>query len=318
VSAERSPLVLGEGFAGAAGVSEADGFFPAGTPSTEPVAPAVESRWRAMGTEVQVLVEGDPWLVVLARNRVADLESRWSRFLPMSEVSRLNRAAGQPIVVSDETTRLLQAAVEGWQRTEGLFDPTVLGDVVRAGYDRTFADLPPDRREAPPSRWRRGAETIRVGDGLARLAKGVAFDPGGIGKGLAADIVAAELVHQGAERVLVDIGGDLRVAGRPPAGGWSIALPDGGCVRLDAGGVATSGASRRRWLIAGSEHHHLIDPRTGRPAALPADRTVTVLAAAAWQAEVLATAAIVAGPTRGEALVRRAGAHTAASWPATP
>jgi thiamine biosynthesis lipoprotein len=106
----------------------------------------------------------------------------------------------------------------------------------------------------------------------------------------------------------------LRVAGHPPDGGWGIALPDGGTVRLDEGGVATSGAARRRWLIAGDEHHHLIDPRTGQPALIPADRTVTVVAAEAWQAEVLATAAIVAGPERGEELVRRAGAHTATSW----
>jgi thiamine biosynthesis lipoprotein len=221
------------------------------------------------------------------------------------------------VALSADSVRLVERALDAWRLTVGRFDPTVLGAVIRAGYDRSFDQLGPSGGDTA-SPLSVGAAGILVDGDRVRLPPGVGFDPGGIGKGLAADIVAAELVHQGAERVLVDIGGDLRVAGRPPAGGWSIALPDGGCVRLDEGGVATSGASRRRWLIAGSEHHHLIDPRTGRPAALPADRTVTVLAAAAWQAEVLATAAIVAGPTRGEALVRRAGAHTAASWPATP
>jgi thiamine biosynthesis lipoprotein len=157
-----------------------------------------------MGTDVHVVVQGDPWLVVVARRRVADLESRWSRFLPDSEISRLNRAAGQPVVVSSETARLLRAAIEGWQRTEGLYDPTILGDLIRAGYDSTFTDLAESRLDAPHSHWRRGANAIDVGDGQARLPNGVAFDPGGIGKGLTADIVATELVEQGATSVLID------------------------------------------------------------------------------------------------------------------
>jgi thiamine biosynthesis lipoprotein len=277
-------------------------------------AASTESRWRAMGTEVHVLVSGDPWLLVLARHRVADLESRWSRFIPGSEVSRLNRAHGQAMAVSAETLRLLRVAIDGWRRTDGLYDPTVLGDLVRAGYDRSLELLPRSRPDQPTSTWRRGADEIHVGDGQVRLPAGVGFDPGGVGKGLAADIVAAELVAAGADRVLVDIGGDLRVEGRAPLGGWTIALPDGGTIRLDDGGVATSGASRRRWLVGGETRHHLVDPRTGRSADIPIDRTVTVVAAEAWQAEVLATAAIVAGPGTGDDLVRRAGAHTAEAW----
>ncbi len=276
----------------------------------------LESRWRAMGTEVHVLVSGDPWLLVLARHRVADLESRWSRFLPDSEVSRLNRAHGQAMAVSAETVRLVSVAVEGWRRTDGLFDPTVLGDLLRAGYDLSFEHLPRTRRDEAVSPWGRGAEQIHVGDGQVRLPRGVGFDPGGVGKGLAADIVAAELVAAGAERALVDIGGDLRVAGRAPLGGWTIGRSDGGVLRLDAGGVATSGPSRRRWRVEGQERHHLMDPRTGRSADIPASRSVTVVAAEAWQAEVLATAAIVAGPGLGDELVLRAGAHTAEAWPA--
>jgi thiamine biosynthesis lipoprotein len=272
------------------------------------------SQWRAMGTEVNVLVSGDPWLLVLARHRVADLESRWSRFIPDSEVSRLNRAHGQAMAVSTETLRLVRVAIEGWRRTDGLYDPTVLGDLVRAGYDRSLELLPASRPVEPMSAWRRGAGEIHVGDDQVRLPDGVGFDPGGVGKGLAADIVAAELLAAGADRVLVDIGGDLRVAGRAPAGGWSIALPEGGTVRLDGGGVATSGPSRRRWLVAGQTRHHLVDPRTGRPADIPSDRAVTVVAAEAWQAEVLATAAVVAGPGLGDELVRCAGAHTAMAW----
>lgn len=267
-----------------------------------------------MGTDAALVVVGDPSLLVVGRQRIADLEARWSRFRPDSEVSVLNRSAGRPVPVSAETARLVRAGIEGWARTGGLFDPTVLGDLIRAGYDRTIADLPPDRAQDPPSRWRRGADRIRIDGGEVCLPPRVAFDPGGVGKGLAADIVAAELVELGAARVLVDIGGDLRLAGRPPEGGWRIALPQGGAIAVDQGGVATSGASRRRWLVAGSVRHHVIDPRTGRPARIPEHRTVTVVAAEAWQAEVLATAALIAGPAAGDELVRRAGAHTAEAW----
>jgi thiamine biosynthesis lipoprotein len=136
------------------------------------------------------------------------------------------------------------------------------------------------------------------GTGVVSLPPGAVVDPGAIGKGLAADLVSAELVADGAAGALVSVGGDLRVAGRAPAGGWIVALDhDGsepiGSVALVAGGVATSSILRRRWWTPAGRVHHVIDPRTGRPTS-GAAIACTVVAGEAWWAEALATAVIVA------------------------
>ena len=97
-----------------------------------------EIRFRAMGSEIHLVVMGDHRLLDVARRRIDDLERKWSRFIPTSEISRLNANRGEPVAVSDDTFLLVRRALEGWRATGGRFDPTVLGDLVRAGYDRPF------------------------------------------------------------------------------------------------------------------------------------------------------------------------------------
>lgn len=271
-----------------------------------------------MGTDVHVIVHGDPSLAELAQAEVERLEQRWSRFLPTSEVSELNRCAGQWVSVSPETIELVQRAIAAHAVTEGRFDPTVLGDVIRAGYDQSFEVLleQGDRQDLPTSTLARGVDAIDVDapDGRVRLAAGTGFDPGGLGKGLAADLVATRIDNEGAAGALVNIGGDLRAVGVGPAGeDWSVALDPAvtgdpiATVVLDRGAVATSTVLRRRWTVAGHQVHHLIDPRTGEPAASDVV-SASVLARQGWQAEVLAKAAVVAGVTDGLALIERTGA----------
>ena len=101
-----------------------------------------ELRFRAMGSDAHVLVVGGPlWLADRARDRVAALEQRWSRFIPDSEVNWLSRRSGSAVTVSPETVQLIAHAVDAWRVTDGAFDPTVLGDVIRAGYDESFEQL---------------------------------------------------------------------------------------------------------------------------------------------------------------------------------
>ena len=101
-----------------------------------------ERRVLAMGSDVHlVVVGGAPGLADAALDRLEELEARWSRFRDSSEVSELTRRAGGPVAVSDDTMLLVRRALQAWWLTGGAFDPTVLGDVVRAGYDRTFEDL---------------------------------------------------------------------------------------------------------------------------------------------------------------------------------
>ena len=247
-----------------------------------------------MGTTAHILVvDTDPAFLDHAQSRIEELERRWSRFLPTSEVSALNRNAGRALQVSNDTIQLVRRALEARDATHGLFDPTVLGDVVRAGYDRSFDALGPVRR-AVTSDLTTNADGIEIEDNRVRLPSKTGFDPGGIGKGLAADFVTEELVARGAAGVCVNLGGDIRVAGVAPGGGaWTIDVVhpelDEPVARVGVtdGAVATSTTLRRRWTVDAQVRHHLIDPRTGRPSAT---RNVfaTVIAGYAWAADVLA------------------------------
>ena len=205
--------------------------------------------------------------------------------------------------MSPETITLLTAARDASVLTDGRFDPLLLDAVEAIGYRETFAAL--DRPVARPAPLRRhaGATAISIDpdDRTVALPAGARFDPGGIGKGLAADLVADELRSFGAAGVCVNVGGDLRVAGAPPGTGdaWVIAVRDApddepiAHVAVADGGVATTSRSRRRWTTAdGIERHHVVDPTTGRSAETPV-RCATAIAAEAWRAEVLSTVAFL-------------------------
>jgi thiamine biosynthesis lipoprotein len=252
------------------------------------------------------VVGGDDALATAAQARIRDLERRWSRFLPTSELSRLNDCAGQPVVVSAETFDLVARAVRAWRLTEGKYDPTVGAALVRHGYDRDFADVArtiadtPDPVALPPGA---GAIGLMPSGNAVTLPPGVTIDPGGIGKGLAADTTARMLVEGGADGALVNVGGDLRAVGEPPDGdGWVVTVPDPldperELLRLaiPAGAVATSSRLQRRWLTTAGEAHHLIDPATGAPVVTDVV-AVTVVAGEAWWAEALAKAVFLTGP----------------------
>ena len=279
-----------------------------------------QAEFKAMGSTAHLVVVGGPaQLVDRGRARVADLERRWSRFLPDSEVSELTRRAGTPVSVSPETALLVELAVEAFRLSGGSFDPTVLGDVVRAGYDRSFdarlgasaglspepeVEMPVERDELGHHHLRRlvtGCSDIEIDGAAVCLPEGTGFDPGGIGKGLAADLVTEELLEAGAEGACLSLGGDVRVRGvGPDDEPWTVAVehpwaaePIARIGLLD-GAVATSTSLKRRWAVAGEMRHHLIDPGTGRPS----DSDLTLVSAVAgngWVAEILAKSVLLRG-----------------------
>jgi thiamine biosynthesis lipoprotein len=173
--------------------------------------------------------------------------------------------------------------------------------VIRAGYDRSFDDLPATRSRRPASHLTVGCADIEVTDHHVTLPEGTGFDPGGIGKGLAADLIGREIRAAGADGVCVNLGGDLRVSGSAPGGGtWTVGVEHAwsaaplALIGLAGGAVATSTTLRRRWELDGVEHHHLIDPGTGEPS--DTDLTsATVVTGQAWMAEVLAKAVLLRG-----------------------
>jgi thiamine biosynthesis lipoprotein len=270
-----------------------------------------------MGTQVHLVAVGaDPEVLELGRQHIHELEALWSRFREDSEISRLNLAAPRPVRVSPETIELVQRSLEGWRATSGAFDPTILGDLVALGYHASFEHLgeesalplPPRQRGEP------GRVVVDRRNQTVRLPEGAALDPGGIGKGLAADIVAEKMLEAGAGGVCVNVGGDLRVAGCPPTpSGWTVGVDDpfGGppltTLALQDGAIATSSRLGRTWMRSGVLRHHLLEPATGMPASTRL-AAVTVVAGRGWWAEVLAKAIFLAGPSAGVALLQRAGA----------
>jgi thiamine biosynthesis lipoprotein len=266
-----------------------------------------ERTFPAMGASGHVLVHGPARLLDQAETRIEELEDRWSRFRPQSELSTLNRRRdGRPWRVTADTALLVQACVTAWRGTGGRFDPTMLDAVVALGYDRDF-DLVRDAAagSAAAPRPGHGLDGVVVDDaaGTVTLPADVRIDPGGLGKGLAADVVVAELLASGAQGALVNLGGDLAVDGTAPGdGGWSVSVDDPFApghalrdIRLVRGGVATSSTLMRRWRCGDDVMHHLLDPATGLPTR-SGIAAATVVAGTAWWAEALATAIVVGGP----------------------
>lgn len=285
----------------------------------------VEQRWErrfpAMGTQCHVVVEGAPAsLLDLAQQRVLDLQALWTRFETTSETSRLSRRGHG--VVSPQTFHLVACGLLGWRWTRGTFNPFMADEVAALGYDRDFDELPvPTGREplAAPARWvlrPRPVISLNRRTRTVVLAPGASLDSGGLGKGLAADLVSAELIGAGARACLVNLGGDLRVRGQRRKS-WIIDIAAENdrvgspvAIRLRAGGLATSSTVRRRWrAAAGQAAHHLLDPRSGAPLETPLT-TVSVVAPAGWVAEVLSKAAFVQPRPRTARLLQR---HRAAA-----
>ena len=265
-----------------------------------------------MGTTAHLLIIGPDAIGELewAKTRLAAIETRWTRFSPTSELSRLNDKAGRTVMVSPDTYRLIDHAVAAWSRTGGRFDPTMLDALSSLGYDRNFTDMICPTGSAVTRRSPGSVAAIDLLPGInaVTMPAGVKLDPGGIGKGLAADIIVAELLSRGATSVMVNLGGDLRVAGIPPDGAlnWSISVADpfdaaGELLRVEipAGAVATSSRLERQWVDSqGNKLHHLLDPSTSRPIANDI-ASVTVIAGEAWWAEALTKAVFTAGVEAG-------------------
>ena len=254
-----------------------------------------------------------------------------SRFRTDSDVSRVNAAAGRLVPVAPLTRRLVAVALDAARETAGAVDPTVGAHLLDAGYTddialvRAASQRGADAPSAPAS-W----STVRVDDdlGLVGVPAGLRLDLGATAKAWTADEAARRVWTRVGRPVLVEIGGDLAVAGttsRP----WRIDVAEvagGPSYRVDLthGGVATSSVLGRCWTSDRGSEHHLIDPRTSRPVDGPL-RTASVWAPTALAANTWSTAAIVWGVTalarlRDAGVDTRLVAHdgtvtTCGSWP---
>jgi thiamine biosynthesis lipoprotein len=271
-----------------------------------------------MGCEAHVVLVGSRrGEMNRVRRQLEHLELRWSRFLADSDISRLNRARGSSVAVHADTVRLFEVARRGFDMTGGRFDPTVLASVEARGYVTSLDEGMPAFWTAPPIP-ASGLAAVQVDAerALARLDVGVGFDPGAVGKGLAADMAVEGLIDRGVTGALVSIGGDLAVAGESPQGGpWAVSVEDPldprrdvAVLHLPAGGIATSTARHGRWFTSEGPAPHVIDPSSGAVVGSEV-ASVTVVAESAATAEMVATAALVAGQGDGLALIDHLGLH---------
>jgi thiamine biosynthesis lipoprotein ApbE len=314
--------------------------------------PTAAASWQALGMLVQLVVT-DPGALdeagqLLARD-LAELDAACSRFRPDSEIVRIGRAAGDAaglctVTVSPLLAEAVAVALRAASLTNGDVDPTVGAAISALGYDRDFGQLPAIGPALPlTTRVVPGWHCVDLDPVTRRLTlpAGVQLDLGATVKGWAADRSAIRIAKELGCGVLVSLGGDTAVAGDPPEGGWRIRVqdvtgrpgdppPPGGpntVIAIRDGGLATSSTVARRWRRGGDVLHHILDPRTGLPAA-PVWRTVSVAAATCADANTAATAAIIRGrpapdwlaslnlPAR---LVEADGTvHVIAGWPADP
>lgn len=241
-----------------------------------------------------------------ARGWFRSWETTLSRFNPESELSRLNAAGGHPFHAGRVLWSVLRLALRAARETGGLVTPCALAALEAAGYTATYEHI--DRNRAadtspPPVPDWRGVETD-VATHTVKLPPGARLDLGGFGKGWAAERCAMRLGRLAP--VLVDAGGDIAATGPRQDGlPWHIDIPHPlqgrnslAVLPLLRGGVATSGRTLRRWRLDGEERHHLIDPRTGRPAATDL-LSVTVLAERLTAAEAAAKAIFLLGSRAG-------------------
>jgi len=234
-----------------------------------------------MGVDVVVGGEGvRSWKAV--RELVLRWDSTFSRFRDDSELNRVNACSDAVVLVSETFARGVRAALAAARATGGHVDPTLGAAMIAPGYDQDFSRLGADSRplgDPVPGAW----HAVTLSGRILSRPPGTLLDLNGVVKSLAVDH-ALRLLPAGS---FVSAGGDLATSGDVV-----VALPDGSPIRLESGGVATSGVTRRRWQRGGADQHHLIDPRTGRPARSRWDG-VTVAASSCLGADVAARAAFL-------------------------
>ncbi len=270
-------------------------------------------EFRAMGSRIGMWLVSDDTEAASGRLGAAWVfmrlvELQLSRFLSDSELSLLNARSGFPAQVSPVLWQALGAALDAARRTGGLYDPTVIDALEAAGYARSFADgLDVEAPTAQPAPPKAGWRDIRMDENTrtVTLPPDVRIDLGGSAKAWAAVRAADMMASLGA--CLVDAGGDIAARGTPPdnEAGWPVGVadphqPDADLctLRVRDRGVATSGMDYRRWRRGASVQHHIIDPRTRRPADTDL-WTVTVVAKDVVEADLHAKVALLLGSAEG-------------------
>ena len=286
-------------------------------------------EFRAMTTDIMLAADGDPAMVnegfEVVTRWIKACEQRFTRFTDTSELAGLNRSEGRWYPVSQDMFELLTDAYLLVDQTNGIFDPSILPDLEKAGYTRSIEEIrAQDIGLQKPTHQTRSRinsgfnqrpvsfTSIRLDpkDQSVRLQPGMRIDLGGIAKGWIAEKAAYKLAAF-SDAAAVDIGGDMFLIGQPkdePL--WRVGLEDPKVPSNDLAvlharspiAIATSSIVKRRWLQAEEIRHHLIDPRWGEPAETDW-LSVTAIAPHGTQAEAFAKALLIAGSKEASQIV---------------
>jgi len=254
-----------------------------------------------------------------AQQYIEASERRFTRFSETSELSALNRAAGTWFHASADMTFVVSLAKQYVEQTDGLFNPAILPDLERIGYDRSMDLIRAQDALLPPARFGGSSRLLPLDKLLINpdenriyLPEGMRLDLGGIAKGWIAQQAALVLADYSLA-CLVDAGGDMFMVGLPEEkASWQITLEDPRnadriltSLNVPPGALTTSSIMKRKWKQGETSRHHLIDPRTGEPAETDW-LSVTVIAPHADMAEVFAKALLIAGPHEADMLAQNA------------
>jgi thiamine biosynthesis lipoprotein len=263
-----------------------------------------------MGTQYRVVARCESQIKGTRIESVLErVNASMSTYDAGSELSKINAApVGEWMTLSPELTYVMSAAIDLSLQSDGAFDMTVLPLVNAWGFGAFPLERAPTNEILDEARKRVGFRKIVLEGRKLRKNADVEIDLSAIAKGFGVDAVAAELEMQNCSDFMIEIGGEVQVAGVNPAGrSWRIAIegPDGmitpltdRILELTSGSVATSGDYRNLVKWNGVTYSHTIDPRLGAPISHPL-ASVTVLHESAMWADGFATLINVLGPKAG-------------------
>jgi FAD:protein FMN transferase len=276
----------------------------------------------ALGTKNRIFVDegGKESALQKAVERITEIENRMSAFVPDSDLSLLrNRAGNGWQRVHFDTFHLIRKGLEFGALSGGAFDITVRPLVELWGINRK-QDFVPDESEIEKALALVNYREVHMEPDLSSIClerSGQALDLGGIAKGYAADEVKRILLENRIRSALINLGGNVVAVGdRADGSPWRIGIqnplaPTGeilGSLSVSDQTVVTSGCNERFFLRNGIRYHHLLDPRTGRPAQNSL-LSVTVVSPSSLNADALTTALFILGQKSSEKLLKEVGAQ---------
>lgn len=277
-----------------------------------------QKKWnrtfKAMGTDIVIDIVGDQRCVYLAKKSFdaseiffERIEQIFSRFRSDSELSCVNCATGSYVHVSEEFIDVVERALHYHDRTQGYFDPRIHDALVASGYVDDFHTQKPHqiKTDVHNSNTITGhtlSEDLIIDRSVHMVCVSKKIDLAGIVKGWAVD-QARQLMYDAYDGFIIDAGGDMWVHGSDIQNkSWYIGIEgiadDLLLLKVKDHGIATSGVTRRQWIINEKKYHHLIDPHVQKPSH-PEASTVTVIGETVEFADIWAKVLFLMGRNHG-------------------